>query len=577
MLEERLSFDKQYRNLGLIGSGGQGQVFKVEERATGRRYAAKRFILDDWEELQRLEDEVKALQRLQHPNLVAYQNHSALEENWSPELFLVTEYVEGKSLAQYLAAGKRFSEEEITGIKSQLVAGLTYAHSQSIVHRDIKPENILLRDDGLVKITDFGVSKVLGERTRTSSIGKGTFSYMAPEQLLGGKITEATDYHGLGLLLVALASGKERTDDIRFQKPADDIARLRSAGRYSTAFLDSLELLVDENPEKRKEGLRIKEDIGETVGGGEKDEVMEEVKKYLGGDKLFEQQLSYFLSFSGGTIGGIVGVGNHIDGIPRLVMGTMFFGGPLLMFTYRNALRPLGLKVGRGMKRLFSRRWRKAEEETGIRTFTQYDPQLGNCGAEDFKVFVIDGLDYIVSFGEAYQIRGYNARKKKAQTIKLPPKALTEFSVDSQEYIFTSGKVYRIIASDTGRKKAQTMKVSPEATTKILQEYLGDEYNGHPPENLWAVPTQYSLEWERRIDKITQSLNTLKKNEPLIPSLPNAIKRESATPGKDRETIPDHPSVSPHWPEEDIEVLGFEELERQAKEPEISFSEEEIR
>ncbi|MDP3640417.1 MAG: serine/threonine-protein kinase, partial [Nanoarchaeota archaeon] len=360
-LEDRLSFEERYRNLGLIGSGGQGQVFKVEERATGTPYAAKRFILDNWEELQRLEDEVKALQKLQHPNIVAYQDHSALEENWSPELFLVTEYVEGKSLAQYLAEGKQFSEEEIIDIKEQLVAGLTYAHSQSIVHRDIKPENILLTEEGIVKITDFGLAKFLGEKTRTKSAGKGSIYYMAPEQILGRRITEATDYHGLGLLLVALASGKERTDDLRYQKPAEDIAQLRKAGRYSAPFLDSLELLVDEEPEKRKEGLLIK-DIGDAVGAVERGGGMTDDKKYLFGDK-WEEHHVYASSIIASGVGSIVGLATTYNLAPHsgalsfvLIYGIALLGGPLVMFTYRNAFRPLGIKVGRGLKRLFSRR-----------------------------------------------------------------------------------------------------------------------------------------------------------------------------------------------------------------------------
>jgi len=256
-LEQKLSFSDRYKALEKIGKGGQGKVYKVEEVETGKIYAVKRVPLDRWEEVDQLEAEVRALRLLNHPNIVAYLESSSEEDEWKdPEFRLIMEYIDGKSASQLLSE-RKLSEEELLKIRDQIIAGLQYAHQQGIVHRDIKPKNIMLTKEGQVKITDFGLAKFLEEETRLSSVGKGTISYMAPEQIFGGKITPETDYHGLGLTLIALASGKERADDIRHQKPKEDIERLRSQGKYSSAFLDSLERLVDEDPEKRKEGLSL--------------------------------------------------------------------------------------------------------------------------------------------------------------------------------------------------------------------------------------------------------------------------------------------------------------------------------
>ena len=357
-LEERLSFSEQYRVLESLGDGAQGEVFKVEKISLGTYDAAKIIGLkgkDAWEKLQRLQDATRALKALSHETIIAYKgDYEAKDTYGRPEFILVMEYVDGKSLADCLEEGRQFREEELEKIREQLIAGLSHAHERGIVHRDMKPKNILLRDDGTIKIGDFGIAKFLQEETRDSSVGKGTLCYEAPEQLFGGKITEATDYYGLGLTLLALASVKERTDDIRFQKPLDDIARLRKTGRYSAPFLDSLELLVDENPARRKEGLRIKEDIGEAVGGGEREEGRKDYKRFGRLDIYY----CSLLSSSMGWVFGIVSVsdlasyGAHSA---LVTYGTACLGGPLLMFTYRNAFRPLGIKVGKGIKRLFSR------------------------------------------------------------------------------------------------------------------------------------------------------------------------------------------------------------------------------
>lgn len=253
----KLSFEERYEVLKRIGGGGEAIVYKVRDKQTGAICVARR--TKDPEELEKLRDEAQALLNVNHPNIVRV--HDVLVEvdpKWKTEEFiLITEFVEGANLSDLIKKGKRFSESELASMRDQLMSALQEAHTKGIIHRDIKPSNVMavLQEDGTLKFTliDFGLAKFAGRSTRTRSMGKGTIYYMAPEQIFGLPITPATDIHGLGLTLLAMMRGKERSDDIRHQKPADDIARLRavSPAYLSAEFIDALETMLDEDPRKR--------------------------------------------------------------------------------------------------------------------------------------------------------------------------------------------------------------------------------------------------------------------------------------------------------------------------------------
>ncbi|MDP3639710.1 MAG: serine/threonine-protein kinase [Nanoarchaeota archaeon] len=252
---------EQY-SLEEIGQGSQGKLYKATDKNNGEVVALKRLPLKkatSHDDVHRLEDAARALRNIDDPQVVRYLwSAERFDDCGSPEYWLALEYVDGISLAQAREEGKRFSEEELRSIARQTLEGLAAAHDKGIIHRDVKPSNILLREDGTVKITDFGIAKFLGEETRDSSIiGKGTTEYMAPEQFDPSlPITLATDYYGLGMTLLELATGRERNGAYFHEDPLQDIATLRKSGQVSETFVASLELLVDQDPEKRKEGVR---------------------------------------------------------------------------------------------------------------------------------------------------------------------------------------------------------------------------------------------------------------------------------------------------------------------------------
>ncbi len=250
-LEKRLAFQDKYERLGLIGSGGQGQVYKVRDHETGKILAAKRICLDNWDDVDTLHNEARALQNLNHPNIPRYRQFYVQEDpRWgNPEYVLVTDYVEGEPLSNSLEKGKRFDEQELRDIKAQVLDALNAAHSKGIVHRDIKPANIMIDENGGISVTDFGIAKFLGEKTRIRTLGAGSIEYMAPEQKRGEKIFPETDYYSLGMTLIALACGRDLTIN---DNPNNLLKKLTY---LSEPFKESIKLMLSEDAQKRREGL----------------------------------------------------------------------------------------------------------------------------------------------------------------------------------------------------------------------------------------------------------------------------------------------------------------------------------
>jgi serine/threonine protein kinase len=147
--------------------------------------------------------EARIAAALSHPNLVRVYDIG--EHEGRP--YIVMEHVRGASLA-----GRRLGANEVTRIARQVCAGLEHAHAQGVVHRDLKPHNLLERDDGVVKIADFGIARA-ASLTRITEVGTvlGTAEYLAPEQAAGQEVTEKADVYALGATLYELLSGRPPT------------------------------------------------------------------------------------------------------------------------------------------------------------------------------------------------------------------------------------------------------------------------------------------------------------------------------------------------------------------------------
>jgi serine/threonine protein kinase len=204
----------RYRLERTLGHGGMAVVYLAQDQELGRLVAVKvlaRNLADDENVRERFLREARLAGRLSHPNVV--QVFDAGEA--AGELFIVMEYVPGRTLAD---CGKLAAEETVR-LALQACAGLQHAHDAGLVHRDIKPGNLLLREDGVLKITDFGIA-LAAEATQLTQLGTvlGTAAYLAPEQAAGRDVTAATDIYSLGAVVYELLTGRP---PYRFESLAD--------------------------------------------------------------------------------------------------------------------------------------------------------------------------------------------------------------------------------------------------------------------------------------------------------------------------------------------------------------------
>jgi len=196
-----------YRILEKLGEGGMGVVYKAEDTKLKRIVALKflpPLLSADDEVKQRFIHEAQAASTLNHPNICSIHTIEEFEK----QQFIDMEFVEGKTLGVFLKE-KELSLREVVNIALQIAEGLNAAQKKGIVHRDIKPDNIMVTDENIVKITDFGLAKLRGSSkfTKTHST-LGTLSYMSPEQARGEEVDQRTDIFSLGAVLYEMVTGR---------------------------------------------------------------------------------------------------------------------------------------------------------------------------------------------------------------------------------------------------------------------------------------------------------------------------------------------------------------------------------
>ena len=148
--------------------------------------------------------EARAASALDHPNIGVIHG---LEESDEHQLFIVMGYYEGETLAQKLSRGL-IPVRESLNLAIQIARGLSAAHARNIVHRDVKPSNIIITNENVAKIVDFGLARVIATASATQSISStGTLPYMAPEQILGESIDQRCDIWALGVILIQMMTG----------------------------------------------------------------------------------------------------------------------------------------------------------------------------------------------------------------------------------------------------------------------------------------------------------------------------------------------------------------------------------
>ena len=200
----------RYRLERRLGAGGMSTVFLATDGVLERPVAVKllaEHLAEDEAFVARFRREALAAARLQHPNVV--QVFDSGEDPESHRHFIVMEYVDGPSCAEMLREHRTLGIEDTVRITRDACHGLEYAHRAGVVHRDVKPGNLLLTNDGILKLADFGIAKA-AEQTRITQVGSvlGTAAYLSPEQAAGHEAGPTSDLYSLGVCAYQFLTGR---------------------------------------------------------------------------------------------------------------------------------------------------------------------------------------------------------------------------------------------------------------------------------------------------------------------------------------------------------------------------------
>lgn len=262
MLSKGQKINDRYEIIKTIGEGGMANVYLANDTILDRKVAIKVLrgdLSNDEKFIRRFKREALSVSNLSHPNIVEVYDVGEEDGNY----YIVMEYIEGKTLKQLLQKRGALTLNEVIDIMTQLTDGLAHAHEAYIIHRDIKPQNIMIEDNGLVKITDFGIAMALNstQLTQTNSV-MGSVHYLPPEQANGKGSTVKSDIYSLGILMYELLTGSvpfkgDTAVEIALKHMKEKIPSIRKQNPTIPQSVENIILKATaKNPKNRYDNVR---------------------------------------------------------------------------------------------------------------------------------------------------------------------------------------------------------------------------------------------------------------------------------------------------------------------------------
>ena len=262
MLSKGQKINDRYEILKSIGEGGMANVYLAHDTILDRDVAVKVLrgdLENDEKFIRRFNREAKSVSDLSHPNIV--EVYDVGEEDG--QHYIVMEYIDGKTLKQLIQKRGALTVPEVIDIMSQITDGLAQAHDSYIIHRDIKPQNIMILDNGIIKITDFGIAMSMNatQLTQTNSV-MGSVHYLPPEQASGNGATTKSDIYSAGILMYELLTGSvpfkgDNAVEIALKQLKEKIPSIRKQNPLIPQSVENIVLKATaKNPKNRYDDIR---------------------------------------------------------------------------------------------------------------------------------------------------------------------------------------------------------------------------------------------------------------------------------------------------------------------------------
>ena len=541
MLSKGQKINDRYEIIKTIGEGGMANVYLANDTILDRKVAIKVLrgdLSNDEKFIRRFQREALSVSNLSHPNIV--EVYDVGEEDG--QYYIVMEYIEGKTLKQLLKKRETLTLTEVIDIMLQLTDGLAHAHESYIIHRDIKPQNIMILDNGLVKITDFGIATALNatQLTQTNSV-MGSVHYLPPEQANGKSATVKSDIYSLGILMYELITGSvpfkgDNAVEIALKHMKEKIPSIRKQNPTIPQTVENIVIKATaKNPRNRYDSIKeMHEDLEVCM---EKENVKKVTFEYPENDiddsepitnkkekkKIEKPKVEYVEKEEDIPEEEIIDSPKKKNTIILLLTGIVLFlliiAGIFWLSTtkeVKDVLVPniVGIKTEKAVKELEKLGFKYTIESKESDTVAEglvirTNPKAGSTRKKGDTITIIESLGGEYHYLEDYTGKDYTEIKAKLELIGVNVNIEKKDVENKEEY---KGKEQNIIEQKPAYNKDEKKVLEKGDTITLYIPNIVNEYPDMIAEN-WSLSDVMSFAEEYKIN-----VTVLDKNGTIIPS-----------------------------------------------------------